>query len=124
MKAKSILFVIFLTTMSVSCSTDDDSENSKDDIIGTWGIFEYLEEDGRVREVDPRLSENQITFNSDGTVISERILEDFSNWENIGNETYRVNVDDESLLLEILQNEILKTEYGNGEATFFKKMKE
>lgn len=127
MKLKSILPLIFLSFILISCSSEDSSETSEDDaIIGTWGKFEYLEEDGRIREVDPRLSENQMTFHSDGTV-SSHFFDGTFDWHNIGNGTYALTVKGESAegekeIMELLNNGILKSEYGNGEATFLEKV--
>jgi len=129
MKAKFILSVLCIVIMSASCSKDNDSDTPENDIIiGTWGIFEYLEEDGSTNAVDPRLSENQITFLSDGTLNSDR-LDDDLNWENVGNGTYELTAEEETtegefIVFELLINDVLKTEYGNGEATFFEKVRE
>lgn len=128
MKLNSILPLIFLSFILVSCSKDDDSETSKDDIIvGTWGVFEYLEEDGRIIEADSRLTENQIIFYSDGS-LSSIFLQENLIWKNIGNATYEISATGEDAeegteILELLNNNVLKIEYGNGEATFYEKVK-
>lgn len=123
MKLK-LLILLFISIISFSCSSDDSSDAPQtDNIVGTWGIFEYLEEYGGIKEVDPRLTENQFIFRSDGTLSSER-FDGSGNWKNIGNRNYEVATEGEKLVLELLNNDILKGEYGNGEATFMEKVKD
>ncbi|MDT0688414.1 lipocalin family protein [Salegentibacter sp. F188] len=67
---------IFLLFMSIavlsSCSNDDDSSgNSENNILGTWGLVEINNAGDFLIPVNECTSQSQITFNSDGTAISE-----------------------------------------------------
>lgn len=124
MKLKIILCLCIFGLVFTSCSTNDKTDDStNDEIVGTWGIYEYLEEDGTLSEADPRLSENQITFKQDGSVTSALFEEGQGNWQNLGAKNYSITADGETVVLELLNGGILKTEYGNGEATFMTKVK-
>lgn len=66
---------IFLLFMSLavlsSCSDDDDAGNGDNKILGTWGLVEINNAGDFLIPINECTSRSQITFNSDGTAVSE-----------------------------------------------------
>jgi len=90
---KLILLILIIGICISSCSKDsDDVHVDVDKIIGTWGNYKDVDlGDGYIWDYDPNDIENQIIFNSDGTVLSylgeSTYIE--GTWENMKNGNYK-----------------------------------
>ena len=98
---KLILLLSVFTLVLTSCSNDDDTATSQDQIVGTWKYFKYLE-NGVEQTLDPCDTDETYIYDANGGVTvmyydldgnNDCVLSDTftGTWVNAGNGAYTLS---------------------------------
>tara|TARA_R110002051_G_C8470501_1_gene459934 strand:- start:136 stop:555 length:420 start_codon:yes stop_codon:yes gene_type:complete len=117
---------LFVSLLFLSCSTEDEPQTQADIIIGTWGMYlsEYEGEGAGNEEKDPDLEENQIKFNSDGTIGKIHGQPINGTWKNMDNGTYKFVIaqEEEIIKLEFPSEEKMVIIHQEFEADYYQRL--